>query len=142
MKYLFLLLALSPITPMEAAQVRFEVKATERGRTESRRRGAEHSADGPKVTQVCAVAPNVIAITLQAGQHVNNQLVPYVAQPGDEVVEEEKDKPRHAVIDGKVVDYFQKGLFRNGQQSNAPGWGCSLPTASGFSSSTDERAIA
>ena len=61
---------------------------------------------------VCAVAPDVIAITLQAGQHVNNQLVPYVAEPGDELVEEEKDKPRHEVKDGKVVDYFPKALYR------------------------------
>ena len=75
-------------------------------------KGASHPADGPVVKQVCAVAPDVIAITLQAGQFVPNQLVPYVAEPGDEVVDEEQDKPRYEVKDGKVVDYFQKGLFR------------------------------
>jgi endoglucanase len=80
-------------------------------------RGADHPPDGPEVKHVCAVEPTVIAITLQAGHHVNNELVPYVAQPGDEVVEEEKDKPRHAVQDGKVIDYFQKGLFRNSKDA-------------------------
>ena len=75
-------------------------------------RGANHPPDGPEVKHVCAVSPTVIAITLQAGQHVSNQLVPYVAEAGDEIVEEEKDKPRHAVKDGRVIDYFQKGLFR------------------------------
>ena len=38
--------------------------------------------------------------------------MPYVAQAGDEIVEEAKDKPRHAVKDGKVVDYYQKALYR------------------------------
>ena len=63
------------------------------------------------VRHVCAVASDVIAITLQAGQHVGNQLLPYVAEAGDELVEE-KDKPVHEVQDGKVVDGFPKGLFR------------------------------
>lgn len=58
------------------------------------------------------MAPDVIAVTLQAGKHVNNQLVLYFAEPGDELVTEEKDKPRHEVKDGKVMDYFPKALYR------------------------------
>src|ERR1700679_1873868 len=50
-------------------------------------RGADHPPDGPAVKHVCAVEPSVIAITLQAGHHVNNELVPYVAEPDDVVVE-------------------------------------------------------
>lgn len=96
----------------EAEKARLEAEAKEKARKELLEKGAEHPEDGPEVTHVCAVAPDVIAVTLQAGQHVSNQLVPYVAEPGDEVVEEEKGKPRHEVKDGKVVDYFQKGLFR------------------------------
>ncbi len=34
-------------------------------------------------------------------------------------MEEEKDKPRHAIKDGRVVDYFQKGLFRKGKNGRA-----------------------
>ena len=75
-------------------------------------KGAAHPADGPQVKHVCAVAADVIAVTVQAGQHVSNELVPYVAEPSDEVVEEEKDKPRHTVRAGKVEDYFQKALYR------------------------------
>jgi len=103
---------LREIKAKEAEQARKEAEAREKARKELLEKGARHPADGPEVKHVCAVAPGVIAITLPAGQHVNNQLVPYVAEPGDEVVEEEKDKPRHTVKDGKVVDYFQKGLFR------------------------------
>ncbi len=103
---------LKELQATEAERVRLEAEAKENARKELLAKGAKHLPDGPEVIHVCAVAPDVIAITLQAGHHVSNQLVPYVAQPDDEVVEEEKDKPRHAVKDGKVVDYFQQGLFR------------------------------
>jgi hypothetical protein len=81
--------------------------------------GALHPADGPEVRHVCAVAADVIAITLQAGRHVSNQLVPYVAEPGDELVEVEKDQARHTVIDGRIVDYYPKALYRtlNGERT-------------------------
>jgi len=71
-----------------------------------------HPADGIEVRQICAVDTDVIAIALQAGKFVGNELKPYAAQPGDEFEEELKDKPRHLVKDGKVVDYFQKALYR------------------------------
>ena len=96
----------------EAEKARLEAEAKEKARKKLLETGAPHPSDGPEVKHVCAVAPDVIAITLQAGQHVSNQLVPYVAQPGDEIVEQGKDKPRHEVKDGKVADYFQKALFR------------------------------
>ena len=95
-----------------AEKVRLEAAAKEQTRKKLLETGALHPADGPEVKQVCAVAPDVLAITLQAGHHANNQLTRYVAEPGDEVVEEAKDQPRHTVKDGQVVDYFQKGLFR------------------------------
>ncbi|MGO9114834.1 MAG: glycoside hydrolase family 9 protein [Thermoguttaceae bacterium] len=103
---------LKKIKAREAEQARLEAEAKAKARKTLLDIGAPHPTDGPKVRHVCAVAPDVIAITLQAGQHVSNQLVPYVAEPGDEAVEEEKDKPIHEVKDGKVVDYFQKALFR------------------------------
>ncbi len=96
----------------EAEQARRDGEAKERARRELLTTGAPHPADGPAVRHVGTVAPDVIAIALQAGQHVGNELVPYVAEPGDEIVDEEKDKPRHEVRDGRVVDYFQRGLFR------------------------------
>lgn len=105
----------------EAEQARLEAEAKENARKKLLHAGGPHPADGPEVRHVWAVAPDVIAITLQAGQHVSNQLVPYVPEPGDEIVEEEKNKPRHEVKDGQVVDYFQKGLFRklNNQRTKA-----------------------
>ncbi|MGA2255690.1 MAG: glycoside hydrolase family 9 protein [Thermoguttaceae bacterium] len=110
---------LKRIKVQEAERARLEAEAKARARKMLLNTGAPHHADGPEVRHVCAVAPDVIAITLQAGQHVSNQLIPYVAERGDEVVEQEKDKPIHEVRDGKVVDYFQKGLFRtvNGQHT-------------------------
>ena len=96
----------------EIEKARRAAEARQKARRKLLETGAPHPADGPRVRDVCAVAPDVLAITLQAGQHVSNRLVPYVARPGDEVVEEAKDKPRHRVTDGKVVDYFQKGLYR------------------------------
>jgi len=96
----------------EAEQVRLEAEAKEKARRKLLESGAPHPADGPQVQHVCAVAPDVLAITLQAGRHVNNQFVPYVAQPGDETVEVEKDKPHYEVRDGKVLQYFSKALFR------------------------------
>jgi endoglucanase len=103
---------LREIKAKEAEQARLETEAKARARKKLLDTGAPHPADGPEVRHVSAVAPDVIAVTLQAGHHVSNQLVPYAAEPGDEIVEQEKDKPIHEVKNGKVVDYFQKGLFR------------------------------
>jgi len=96
----------------EAEKARIEAEAKAKARKDLLAKGGSHPADGPEVKLICAVAPDVIAFTLQAGQHVNNRLVPYVAQSGDEVVEEEKDKPQYEVKDAKVVEHFQKAVFR------------------------------
>lgn len=96
----------------EAATARLEAEAREKARRDLLAEGAGHRATGLQVTHVCATAPDVVSVTVQAGRHVNNRLVPYVPEPGDEIVEEAKDAPRHTVRDGRVVDYCQKGLFR------------------------------
>jgi len=101
----------------EAETARREAEAREQARRKLLESGAPHPADGPEVRHVCAVAPDVIAVTLQAGRHVNNQCVPYQAEPGDKLVTEDadKDKPRREVRGGKVVDAFPQTLFRNVQ---------------------------
>jgi endoglucanase len=96
----------------EAEQARAEAEAKAAARRKLLDTGAPHPADGPKVQHICAVAADVIAVTIQAGQHVSNRLVPYVAEPGDELVEQEKDQPQHEVKDGKIVDYYVRSLFR------------------------------
>ncbi len=110
---------LRAIRAKEAEQARREAEAREQARRDLLSKGAPHPADGPEVRHVCAVAPDVLAVTVQAGQHVNNRLVPYVAEPGDEIAEEAKDKPRYEVKDGKVVAYAQKALFRKVDNSRA-----------------------
>jgi len=103
---------LREIKAREAEKARLEAEAREKARQDLLARGAQHLEAGPQVTQVCATAADVLSVTIQAGRHANNQLVPYVPEAGDEVVEEAKDAPRHTVRDGRVVDYLQKGLFR------------------------------
>jgi endoglucanase len=103
---------LREVKAKEAQRARLEAEAREKVRQTLLAKGAPHPADGPAVKHVCAVAPDVIVIALQAGQHVNNQLVPYVAEPGDEIVEQDKNEPIHEVKDGKVMDYSQKAIFR------------------------------
>ncbi len=104
--------ALAAKKTQAAEKARKEAEAKAKARKELMAKGGSHLADGPEVKLVCAVASDVIAFTLQAGQHVSNQLVPYVAEPGDEVVEEEKGKPAYEVKDGKVAEHFQKAVFR------------------------------
>ena len=115
-----------------------------RGEDNGQEEAAGHRRAAPcgrpgRSRHVCAVAPDVIAITLQAGQHVSNQLVPYVAEQGDEIVEEEKDKPIHEVRGRQGGGLFPERAFPEGQRSTAPSWGCSLPTESGFSSNTRRK---
>ncbi len=74
--------------------------------------GSPHPPDGPEVTHVCTVAPDVLVITVQAGKYGRNELVPYQPQSGDEIVEEEKDKPRYRVENGRVVTYYTRVLYR------------------------------
>ncbi len=69
-------------------------------------------ANLPQVKYVCAVAPDMLAIEIQSGQFAPNQLVRYTPQPGDELVED-KQRPHREIVDGKVVEIFQKRLYRN-----------------------------
>ena len=99
----------------EAEKAHLEAEAKEQVRRDILRKGAKHPDDGPEVKLVCATDTDVLSIVVQAGKHTSNELKPYLAQPGDEIVIEERDKPRHDVKGGKVVDYFQKALFRRMQ---------------------------
>ncbi|GIV19953.1 MAG: hypothetical protein KatS3mg023_1704 [Armatimonadota bacterium] len=75
--------------------------------------------DKPQVKHICAVAPDMLALEIQSGRFTPNQLVRYTPQPDDELVEE-KDRPHHEIVDGQVVQIFQKRLYRqvNGQRVN------------------------
>ncbi len=75
-------------------------------------RGALHPADGPQVIQVCAVTPDVLVLVVQAGKYGRNQLLPYQRQSNDEIVEEERDKPRYRVEDGQVITYYARAVYR------------------------------
>lgn len=88
----------------EEEQARRQAEALEKARRTLLEAGAPHPADGPSVEHVCAVAPDVLAVVLQAGRHVNNSLVAYERHPDDELVPETRSKPRLEVIDGKVVE--------------------------------------
>jgi len=78
-------------------------------------------ADGPQIKHVGAVAPDVLMITIQSGFYTPNEYIPYVAQPGDEIIEEGKDNPKSAaykcpmIQDGKLVNVFNLQLKRNGK---------------------------
>jgi hypothetical protein len=58
---------LKEIKAKEAEKARLEAEAKEKARKKLLETGAPHPADGPEVKHVCAVAPDVLAITLQAG---------------------------------------------------------------------------
>ena len=96
----------------EAQRIRLDAEAKEKAHRDLLAKGAEHPKDGPEVKLVCATGSDVLSVVLQAGKHASNELIPYEAKPGDEIVAEGTDQPRHAVKDGKVVDYFQKALYR------------------------------
>ena len=84
---------LKELQAKEAEHARQEAQTREQARRQLLKTGAPHPVDGPEVRQVCAVAPDVIAVALQAGKHVNNQLVPYAAEPGDNSRQRKKTSP-------------------------------------------------
>jgi len=96
----------------DAESRRKAVEAQEKARQNLLANGARHRTGGVEIKQVCAVDSDVLTVVLQAGKFVPNELKPYAPQPGDEIVDEQKDKPRHLVKDGKVVDYYQRALYR------------------------------
>jgi len=108
---------LRDIKATEAEKKRRAAEATELARRTLLEIGAPHPADGPEVKQVCAVAPDVLAVTVQAGQFGGNQLIPYVAEPGDEIAQPRKQgQPWREVEDGKIVEHLPKYLYRTANQ--------------------------
>ena len=95
-----------------AEKARQEAEAKERTRQKLLAEGAPHPADGPRVTHVCAVARDVLAITLQAGQHTSNRLTPYVAQSEDEIIADDKGKGHSEVVEGRIVKIPAKTVYR------------------------------
>ena len=85
----------------------------------------DHPADGPQVNMSLAVASDVLMLTIQSGFHVQAQSMPYVAEPGDVVIEDGKDNPKskayeHPFIqDGKLTNRFDLVLQCNGTQDRA-----------------------
>ena len=96
----------------EAERARLEAEAKQRARQEYLANGAPHPPDGPEVKLVCATSPDVLTLQIHAGQHVNNELIAYQAQPGDERVADAKAKARHTIRDGRIVDYQQTAVYR------------------------------
>ena len=73
---------------------------------------AAHPTDGPAIEHVCAVAPDILSITLQAGTYVANRLTPYDRQPGDEIVDENPKETHYTVKNGAVIEDHDKALYR------------------------------
>ncbi|MHC4253019.1 MAG: cellulase N-terminal Ig-like domain-containing protein, partial [Planctomycetota bacterium] len=66
---------------------------------------AEAAEKSPRVTHVCAVAPDVLAITVQAGRVAGGGQVPYEKRPGDKVEtwKGEGHGPLWVVRDGRKI---------------------------------------
>lgn len=101
------------IQAREAEEARKKTEEKEQTVKRYLEEGAAHPEDGPDVVHVCAVAPDVLALTIQAGKQVGNELRPYAPRPDDEIIEQKSDSPRYSVKDGKVVEYFPKKLYRS-----------------------------
>lgn len=103
----------------EAEQARQQAEAKAKARQELLEKGAAHPADGPSVEHICAVAPDILTVTIQSGTNAPNQLIPYVPQPDDEIVREKSDEPHYIVKAGKVIEDHDKALYRkvNGQRT-------------------------
>lgn len=96
----------------EAEQARLAAAEQERIKRERIEKGSPHPEDGPEIVHVCAVAPDVLALTIQSRKFAGNQLLPYAAQPGDEIVPVPSDAPRYAVTGGKIVEYQARKVYR------------------------------
>jgi endoglucanase len=90
---------------------RLAVEAAARQKAEAQRAarvadllwGAPHQADGPDVQHVAAVAPDVLALSVQERQFLPAPQVDYRAEPGDEIQREGKEKVP-VVKNGKVLE--------------------------------------
>ena len=101
----------------EAERARREAEAKAKAMKMLLEVGSPHPADGPQVKHVCAVAPDVIAVTLQAGTFAPNELKPCSGLPNTEIVEEEKSY--NEVQNGKVVTIHDRTLYQttNGKRT-------------------------
>ncbi len=66
-------------------------------------KGAPHPADGPDIRHVAAVAPDVLAVSVQEKQFLAVAQVPYEPKEGDEIRREGKEKLL-VVEDGKLQE--------------------------------------
>jgi endoglucanase len=63
---------------------------------EQARRESRHTEQSPTVTRISTVAPDILAVQIDAGRVIPSQLSPYKPEPGDEV----KDDARHELVRG------------------------------------------
>ena len=73
------------------AEARRKAEAARAARVAELLQGAPHDADGPDVRHVAAVAPDVLALSIQEKQFVPAPQVAYEAQPDDEIQREGKE---------------------------------------------------
>lgn len=76
----------------DEAAARRKAEADRAAQVEKLLQGAPHPEDGPDVRHVAAVAPDVLALTVQEKEFVPVPQVAYQPQPGDEIVHEGKEK--------------------------------------------------
>lgn len=85
-----------------AERKRREAEAKERRKQELLSKGAKHEEDGPVVLHVGAVAPDLLAITIQEREYHRTQQIPYEPKEGDEIRREGKHELL-ALEHGKIV---------------------------------------
>ncbi len=83
------------------AEARQRAEAARAARVQELLRGASHDADGPDVRHVAAVAPDILALSIQEKEFVPAPQVAYQAQPEDEIRREGKQRVL-VVEDGQV----------------------------------------
>ncbi len=65
----------------------------------------------PKLVSVSPISPTVVALAIQEGEVERSQLLPYVPQPGDEIVEQTK----HYIVAQNADFFTHRELIRNGE---------------------------
>ncbi|WP_231615394.1 glycoside hydrolase family 9 protein [Novipirellula artificiosorum] len=101
----------------EIARKQEQSRREEEARARMLREGAEHPADGPELQQVCAVAPNILAVTIQEKRRIPGGQVPYQAQPDDEIRVEKKDHTYLAWEDGRPAMSSARSVWRKDDES-------------------------
>ena len=101
----------------EIARKQEQSRREEEARQKMLREGAEHPEDGPEVQYVCAVAPNILALTIQEKRRIPGSQVPYQAQPSDEIRMEKKDHTYLAWEDGRPATSSAHSLYRKDDES-------------------------